>query len=94
MAFTNAEKQRRWRERLHEQAGVLDGTPTQIATAILGKLGAERTRSVIKALEKRLRNAKPHVVRAGDFATRSFGERASASGARCGKPKEIGRAHV
>jgi hypothetical protein len=70
MAFTNAEKQARWRERLRKQAHVLDGTPTKIADAILCALGADRTRAVIKALEKRLRNGLPH-AKAADLSNQS-----------------------
>src|SRR6476660_8942824 len=70
MAFTNAEKQARWRERLHKQAQVLDGTPTKIADAILCALGAGRTRAVIRALEKRLRN-RP-LAKAADFRSESY----------------------
>jgi hypothetical protein len=44
--------------------GLLDGTPTKIAEAIVGKLGAARTRAVVKVLEKRLRNHLPHAAAA------------------------------
>jgi hypothetical protein len=40
MAFTNAEKQKRWRDKRNALAEVLAGTPKEIANGILRKLGA------------------------------------------------------
>jgi hypothetical protein len=59
MALTNAEKQKRWRDRRNEQALALTGTPQEIANRILGTLGAKQAGKVVRALDKRLRAIKP-----------------------------------
>ena len=59
MALTNAEKQRRWRNRRNDRASALDGTPKEIADNLLRELGADVARKVARALDKRLRNLRP-----------------------------------
>lgn len=57
--LSNAERQRRWRERLKDRADALDGTPKEIAGKLLAALGVDKAKKVIRALEKRLRAIKP-----------------------------------
>ena len=59
MALTNAEKQKRWRDRRNELANILTGTPRDVAEGIFSELGAKKARNVARALDKRLRNLKP-----------------------------------
>lgn len=56
MALTNAEKQKRWRERRNSLAEALTGTPQEIADGILRTLGASQAEKVSRALKSRLRN--------------------------------------
>jgi len=59
MALTNAEKQRRWRERRNSKAAALDhARPKDMAEGILAELGIDRTRKILQALEKRVRAIK------------------------------------
>jgi predicted mannosyl-3-phosphoglycerate phosphatase (HAD superfamily) len=60
-ALSNAERQRRWRERRNDRAAVLDGSPTEVAKAILAHLGKDRAQKVVLALNKRLKRAKVEV---------------------------------
>ena len=59
MPLTNAEKQRRWRDKRNELAQALTGTPKQVAEAILAHLGPRDARRVLRALDKRLSAIKP-----------------------------------
>jgi hypothetical protein len=59
MALTNAEKQKRWRERRNSRAGALTGTPKEVADGILRTLGAQQAAKVARALKVRLRNLRP-----------------------------------
>jgi hypothetical protein len=59
MAMTNAEKQRRWRDKRNARAEAFDGTPKEVAEALLVQLGVAQVRNVVRALDKRLRNIKP-----------------------------------
>jgi len=59
MALSNAERQRRWRERRNDLAQVLVGKPNQIAEGILSHHGAKEAKRIVQALDKRLRNIKP-----------------------------------
>ena len=59
MALTNAENQKRWRERRNALADALTGTPKEIADGILRQLGAETAAKVERALKARLRNLRP-----------------------------------
>jgi hypothetical protein len=59
MALTNAEKQRRWRDRRNDRAAVLVGKPKEVADGILFELGVDQARKIARALDKRLRNLKP-----------------------------------
>jgi len=61
MAMTNAEKQRRWRERRNARASALDPTRTlkDAAEAIFRELGAGRARKIVPLLARRVRNLKP-----------------------------------
>jgi hypothetical protein len=58
MPFSNAERQRRWRDKRNASADALVGTPSEIANGILRSLGADQTRKVVRALDKRLRGLK------------------------------------
>ena len=57
MALTNAENQKRWRERRNALAEA--GTPKEIADGILRQLGAEKAAKVERALKARLRKLRP-----------------------------------
>jgi hypothetical protein len=60
MALTNAEKQKRWREKRNDRASVLDGTPKDMAAdALLRRLGVREAKRVLRALDKRLKAIKP-----------------------------------
>jgi hypothetical protein len=60
MALTNAEKQKRWREKRNGLAEVLTRRkPEEVADGILHELGVERAKKVARALGRRLRNLKP-----------------------------------
>jgi hypothetical protein len=59
MALTNAERQRRWRDKRNELAEAFAGTPKELAEKILSHLGIDNARKVVRALDKRLRNIKP-----------------------------------
>jgi hypothetical protein len=68
MALTNAEKQKRWREKRNERANVLTGKPKEIADNLLREFGPDQTRKIARALEKRLRNLRadcPHCAGTG-----------------------------
>jgi hypothetical protein len=60
MALTNAEKQKRWRDKRNGLADALTGTPKEIADGILRQLGADQTRKVARALDERLRGLNPN----------------------------------
>jgi hypothetical protein len=55
MALTNAEKQKRWREKRNALAHALTGGPKDVAEQILRELGVDKTKKVVRALDKRLR---------------------------------------
>jgi hypothetical protein len=55
VAYSNAQRQKRWRDKRNALAGVLTGTPREIAAGILRHLGPDRARKVMRALGKRLR---------------------------------------
>jgi hypothetical protein len=59
MALTNAEKQKRWRDKRNVKAQALDGTPKEISKELLRHLGPDKAKKVVRALDKRLRNLKP-----------------------------------
>lgn len=59
MALTNAQKQRRWRDRRNAFADVMTGTPEEVADGVLRLLGVEAARNVARALDRRLRRLKP-----------------------------------
>src|SRR5262245_41338451 len=60
MALTNAEKQRRWRDKRNAAYEALHtGTPKQIAEAIFVELGDAKARKVVRELDKRLKRIKP-----------------------------------
>jgi len=56
MALTNAEKQKRWRDRRNSRAEALTGKPRDIANNILRQLGPKLSKQVARELDKRLRN--------------------------------------
>jgi hypothetical protein len=58
VAYSNAQRQKRWRDKRNALAGVLNGTPRQIAAGIVRHLGPDRARKVMRALGKRLRMSK------------------------------------
>jgi hypothetical protein len=60
MALTNAEKQKRWRERRNELARALIGDAPWIAQQIFSELGAKKTRRVVDLLRKRLKAIDPN----------------------------------
>jgi hypothetical protein len=60
MALTNAEKQKRWREKRNRLAAALIGTPKEIADGVLQELGPKQAKKVVRALDARLRNLKPN----------------------------------
>ena len=57
-ALSNAERQRRWRERRNDKAAMLDGAPKEVAEAILAHLGRNRAQKVALALSKLLKRTK------------------------------------
>jgi hypothetical protein len=59
MALSNAERQKRWRDKRNEALEVLRGTPTEIAHKLVGELGVEQGRKVAEAMRKRLRHINP-----------------------------------
>jgi hypothetical protein len=59
MPLTNAQKQRRWRDRRNDMASALTGAPEEVADSILRLLGVEEARRVTCALDRRLRDLKP-----------------------------------
>src|SRR5262245_6220576 len=59
MALTNAEKQKRWRERRNELADALFQRTEDVVNTILQELGPTRARTINKALTTLLRNLKP-----------------------------------
>ena len=59
VALTNAEKQKRWREKRNRLAEIFVGKPKEISERILLALGPDQTRKIVRALEKRLRNLRP-----------------------------------
>jgi hypothetical protein len=65
MAITNAEKQRRWREKRNARAGALDPAlaPKDAAEAIFRELGADRARKIVPLLAKRVRKAAKGLAR-------------------------------
>jgi hypothetical protein len=65
VALTNAEKQRRWREKRNELAAAFTGIPKEVAENILSQLGVDKARRVVRALDKRLRNLKPDCIVCG-----------------------------
>src|ERR1700730_3587577 len=69
MALTNAEKQRRWRDRRNELAQALTGSPKEIPEAIFRELGVDQSKKVVRALDKRLRNLKPDCPASGGTAS-------------------------
>jgi hypothetical protein len=54
MPLTNAEKQKRWRDRRNRLIAALTDTPRKAAETILAELGVEQAGKVAKALEQRL----------------------------------------
>jgi hypothetical protein len=60
MALTNAEKQKRWRERRNELARALIGDAPWIAQQIFSELGAKKTQRVVDLLRKRLKAIDPN----------------------------------
>ncbi len=56
MGLTNAEKQKRWREKRNSRADALTGTPKEIVNGILRVLGPDQASMVLRELESRLRN--------------------------------------
>jgi hypothetical protein len=59
MTLSNADRQRRWRDKRNSRAGTLAGKPKEIADGILRELGTDQAKKVVRALDKRLRNIKP-----------------------------------
>jgi hypothetical protein len=59
MALTNAERQRRWREKRNDAYEVLQGSPAEICEAILYELGPDQARKIARAFDKRLSAMKP-----------------------------------
>src|SRR5262249_16889984 len=62
MDRTNAERQRRYIARLKAKAGeakLLEGKPKDVAERAILDLGVKRCRSIVRALDKLLRNIKP-----------------------------------
>jgi hypothetical protein len=72
MPITNAEKQRRWRDRRNARADMLTGTPKQIANNILLTLGGDQARKIARALDRRLRNLKRDCPRCGGSGFQSM----------------------
>ena len=67
MPLTNAQKQKRWRDKRNAAVDKLDdlltGKPREIADSILFYLGTDQTKKIARALDKRLRNLKPDCPR-------------------------------
>ena len=82
MALSNAEKQKRWREKRNELAVALTGKPNEVADNILRNLGADQARKVSRALDKRLRDLKSDCP---DWAVAQFGAQRPAG------PHTVGR---
>jgi glutathione S-transferase len=94
LALTNAEKQRRWRERRNALAELATGYPENAADGVLHSLGAEearmasaRIRKALRLLDKRLRNLKADcpVCHGSGFTRAAFSTA-------CGTP--LGDGHV
>lgn len=58
MVLSNAEKQRRWREKRNRLARALIGAPPQVAEHIVTELGIEQARRIARAIDKRVNAAK------------------------------------
>ncbi len=56
MGLTNAEKQKRWREKRNSRADALTGTPKEIVNGILRVLGPDQANKILRELESRLGN--------------------------------------
>lgn len=54
--LTNAERQRRWRDRRNALIEALTGSPATAAAAIIATLGIDKALKVAKALEQRIRH--------------------------------------
>jgi len=81
MALSNAERQRRWRDKRNDLAQILVGTPNEICEAILRELGADPTRRLARALDKRLRSLRSDCPRCEGTGFRSMQSRTA-----CGMP--------
>ena len=55
MTLTNAERQRRFRERRNALAAALVGEPDEIAKSVIARLGPDVAREVVRSLQQRLR---------------------------------------
>jgi hypothetical protein len=55
MALTNAEKQRRWRDKRNKIYRAVFDTPDKLAATLVNELGVEHARKVARALDKRIR---------------------------------------
>jgi hypothetical protein len=74
MALSNAERQRRYREKRNEDAALLHGTPHEIAEGILRDVGPKKAHRVATALSKRVKALRPdcrHCAGTG-FAAANF----------------------
>jgi hypothetical protein len=60
MALTNAEKQKRWRERRNQLARTLEGDAPGIAEKIFSELGVKKTKRVADHLRRRLKAIDPN----------------------------------
>jgi hypothetical protein len=58
MGLSNAERQKRWRDKRNELAQALIGPPSEIAEEVLHHLGVDQTKKLVRELENRLRNIK------------------------------------
>ena len=56
--LTNAERQRRWRDRRNALIEALTGSPAKAAEAIVAMLGVDKARKVAKALEQKATKGK------------------------------------
>jgi hypothetical protein len=60
MALTNAEKQKRWRDRRNQLANALQGDAPWIAEKIFRELGVKKTKRVADHLRRRLKAIDPN----------------------------------
>ena len=65
MTLTNAEKQRRWRNRRNRLARAFTETPAMFAETIVNECGIEHARKVARAIDKLNKRRKPKPLPGG-----------------------------